>query len=66
VPPGSGDPDRVIIVGAGWAGLTLANALRNAGVDHVLLEGRDRIGGRAFTTDLAAVRGSTSRTTATR
>jgi monoamine oxidase len=56
VPGGlAGDPERVIIVGAGWAGLTLANALRNAGVDHVLLEGRSRIGGRAHTVDLAGV-----------
>ena len=53
VPPGlAGDPERVIVVGAGWAGLTVANALRNAGVDHVVLEGRDRIGGRAHTIDL--------------
>jgi len=56
VPPGAvGDPERVIILGAGWAGLTLANALRNAGVDHVLLEGRSRIGGRARTVDVAGV-----------
>jgi monoamine oxidase len=56
VPPGlAGDPERVIIVGAGWAGLTLANALRNAGIDHALLEGRNRIGGRAHTTELAGV-----------
>ena len=52
---GRGDPERVIIVGAGWAGSTLANALRNAGVDHVLLEARDRIGGRAYTADLGGV-----------
>jgi len=50
-----GDPERVIIVGAGWAGLTAANALRNAGIDHVVLEGRDRIGGRAHTVDLDGV-----------
>src|SRR3954447_8357109 len=56
VPAGlTGDVDRVIIVGAGWAGLTLANALRNAGVEHVLLEARDRIGGRAHTADLDGV-----------
>ena len=51
----AGDPERVIIVGAGWAGLTLANALRNAGVDFVLLEGRSRIGGRAHTVDVGGV-----------
>jgi len=44
-----GDPERVIIVGAGFAGLAAANALRNAGVDCVVLEGRDRAGGRADT-----------------
>src|SRR3954453_22385186 len=56
VPGGlTGDVERVIIVGAGWAGLTLANALRNAGVDHVLLEARDRIGGRAHTAQLDGV-----------
>jgi polyamine oxidase len=51
----AGDPERVIIVGAGWAGLSLANALRNAGVEYVLLEGRSRIGGRAHTVDVAGV-----------
>jgi polyamine oxidase len=51
----AGDPERVIIVGAGWAGLTLANALRNAGVEYILLEGRSRIGGRARTVDIAGV-----------
>jgi monoamine oxidase len=50
-----GAPERVIVIGAGWAGLTAANALRNAGVDHVVLEGRDRIGGRAYTVDLDGV-----------
>ena len=56
VPDGAaGDPERVIIVGAGWAGLTLANALRNAGVDYVLLEARSRIGGRAHTADVGGV-----------
>lgn len=51
----AGEPERVIIVGAGWAGLTVANALRNAGIEHVVLEGRDRIGGRAHTVDLDGV-----------
>jgi polyamine oxidase len=50
-----GDPSRVIVIGAGWAGLTLANALRAAGVDHVVLEALDRVGGRANTVDLAGV-----------
>src|SRR4051812_18591410 len=56
VPGGlAGDPERVIIVGAGWAGLTAANALRNAGVDHVVLDGRGRIGGRAHTADVGGI-----------
>jgi monoamine oxidase len=53
VPPGAaGDPERVLIVGAGWAGLAAANALRNAGVRCTVLEGRHRIGGRARTVDV--------------
>lgn len=31
-------PFRVIVVGAGIAGLTLSNALQRAGIDHVVLE----------------------------
>jgi len=56
IPEGlAGEPERVIVVGAGWAGLTAANALRSAGVDHVVLEGRDRIGGRAHTVELDGI-----------
>lgn len=40
---------RVIVVGAGMAGLAAANALRNAGVETVVLEGRSRTGGRTHT-----------------
>lgn len=53
VPAGAvGDAERVLVIGAGWAGLTAANALRNGGVECVVLEGRDRIGGRAHTADV--------------
>src|SRR5438445_11496057 len=48
----TGDPERVIVIGAGFAGLAVANALRSAGIDCVILEGRDRIGGRAWTADV--------------
>jgi NADPH-dependent 2,4-dienoyl-CoA reductase/sulfur reductase-like enzyme len=34
--------DRVIVIGAGVAGLTIGNALTTAGVDTVVLEARDR------------------------
>ena len=40
---------RVVIVGAGLAGLTAADVLSSAGVDVVVLEASERIGGRTFT-----------------
>lgn len=42
-------PSDVVIIGAGTAGLTAARDLSNAGVRVLLLEARDRIGGRIFT-----------------
>ena len=44
----SGNPD-VVIVGAGAAGIAAAKALAAQGLSFVLLEAKDRIGGRAFT-----------------
>lgn len=47
IPAGvEGFPERVLIVGGGMAGIAAANALSTAGVDCVVLEARDRIGGR--------------------
>jgi monoamine oxidase len=49
----AGKAERVLVVGAGIAGLTVANALAHGGVECVVLEARDRIGGRLHTVDLA-------------
>lgn len=40
---------RVVIVGAGMAGIAAAHALTKQGYEPMLLEGRDRIGGRVWT-----------------
>lgn len=40
---------EVLVIGAGGAGLTAAKELMKAGVSALVLEARDRIGGRAFT-----------------
>ncbi len=40
---------EVVVLGAGFSGLACAQALSSAGVDFLVLEGRDRIGGRAWT-----------------
>lgn len=45
----SNDIYDVIVVGAGYAGLTAARDLTLAGAKVLLLEARDRIGGRTFT-----------------
>ena len=45
--------ERVLVVGAGIAGLAVANALAHASVDCVVLEARRRVGGRLHTVDLA-------------
>lgn len=45
----------VVIVGAGFAGLTAARELVQLGHDVVVLEGRDRVGGRSSTATLAGV-----------
>lgn len=45
----------VIVVGAGFAGLAAARELVRLGHDVVVLEGRDRVGGRSYTGTLAGV-----------
>ncbi|WP_160110951.1 flavin monoamine oxidase family protein, partial [Mycolicibacterium houstonense] len=50
--PGSTD---VVVVGAGFAGLSAARALVRLGHQVVVLEGRDRVGGRSSTATIAGV-----------
>ena len=42
-------PGTVLVIGAGFAGLAAARALVDAGRDVIVLEARDRTGGRAHT-----------------
>lgn len=46
----------VVVVGAGMAGLATAAALEANGIDAVVLEARDRIGGRTHTADVDRAR----------
>jgi monoamine oxidase len=47
--PDAGTPRRVVVAGAGLAGLTAALTLRDAGWGVVVLEARERVGGRVHT-----------------
>ena len=49
LPPVSGKRKRVVIVGAGMAGLTAADELLRAGHDPLILEAQQRVGGRVYT-----------------
>jgi monoamine oxidase len=43
---------RVIVIGAGFAGLSAASELAQAGADVLVLEARDRVGGRVWSQEL--------------
>ena len=50
--PDRGTGNRVVVIGAGLAGLTAAMTLQRSGWDVTVLEARDRIGGRVHTLGL--------------
>lgn len=45
----------VVVVGAGYAGLTAADRLADSGRSVLVLDGRDRVGGRAYSGEIAGV-----------
>ena len=45
--------ERIVVIGAGIAGLTAARLLADAGFEVTVIEGRDRVGGRLNTVRLA-------------
>ena len=45
---------EVVVVGAGFAGLSAARTLARNGIDVVVVEARDRVGGRSWTETSAA------------
>lgn len=50
--PDGGSAVRVVVVGAGFAGLMAAWRVRQAGHEVVVLEARDRVGGRVWSEEL--------------
>lgn len=46
---------KVVVIGAGLAGISAARALADGGVDVLVLEARTRIGGRTYTVELGNI-----------
>lgn len=46
---GSGRPEKIVVVGAGMAGLVTARLLLDSGFEVTVVEARDRVGGRVWT-----------------
>lgn len=49
---------QVIVVGAGFAGLAAATELRHVGIDVVVIEARERVGGRVWSENLETADGT--------
>ncbi len=49
------DSERILVIGAGISGLSAARHLQQHGFQVTVLEGRDRLGGRAWTDDTLGV-----------
>ncbi|MFT3844193.1 MAG: NAD(P)/FAD-dependent oxidoreductase [Lacibacter sp.] len=49
-----GQKSKVIIIGAGYSGLAAAYQLKKKGIDVLVLEARNRVGGRVFTFNMDA------------
>jgi len=49
VPPFTKAKKKIIVIGAGFAGLAAASQLQNFGYEVIVLEARNRVGGRVYT-----------------
>lgn len=54
-PPSPRRRERVLVVGAGVAGLVAASELRAAGLEVIVVDARDRVGGRVWTVEAGDV-----------
>jgi len=58
---GEAKPERIVVLGAGMAGLVAARLLHDSGFKVTLLEARERIGGRVWTDDRVGAPGAVVR-----